>query len=314
VTLVAILLGALVVSGVLQAARWMAAARRQARRGEGSRPTMFEVLIGAGTNFFDTLGIGSFATTTTLYRLLHLVPDELIPGTMIVGHALPVVTQALFFISVVDVDPWQMTLLIAVCVAGGWVGAGIVARLSRRAVQTGMGCALLVAATSMLLGLLGLFPAGGAALVFTPGAFVIAVAVNFVLGALVTLGIGNYAPSLITFSLLGMDPRAAFPIMAGSGAFVATIAGVRFISTGRFQHRAALGLTLGGIPAVIVAAWLVQSLPLAAVQWLVVVVVIYAAVTLLKAAIHGGRTTDTKGTKGSTGTKSHQGNEVMTAK
>jgi uncharacterized membrane protein YfcA len=303
VTLVAILLGALVASGVLLAVRWRAAARRQPRGETGSTPTLVELLIGAGTNFFDTLGIGSFATTTTAYRLLHLVPDELIPGTMIVGHALPVVTQALFFISVVDVDPWQMALLIVSCVAGGWLGAGIVAALSRRAVQVGMGCALLVAATSMLLGLLGLFPAGGSALVFTPRAYAIALVVNFVLGALVTLGIGNYAPSLVAFSLLGMDPRAAFPIMAGSGAFVATVAGVRFITAGRFHHRAALGLTLGGIPAVIIAAWLVRSLPLAAVQWLVVMVVVYASITLLRAGIRGDATRHTKDTKGTKGTK-----------
>ena len=287
-TLVAILLGALVASGLLLASRWMAAAPRDARRdGGGSAPTLAGVVIGALTNFFDTLGIGSFATTTTIYRLFRLVPDELIPGTMIVGHALPVVTQALFFISVVNVDPWQMTLLIVSCVAGGWLGAGIVAALSRRAVQLGMGCALLVAAASMLLGLLGLFPAGGSALVFTPRAFLLALAVNFVLGALVTLGIGNYAPSLVLFSLLGMDPRAAFPIMAGSGAFVATIAGVRFVSAGRFDRRAALGLAAGGIPAVIIAAWLVQSLPLAAVQWLVVMVVVYASLGLLRSGIRG---------------------------
>src|SRR5262245_24037895 len=115
VALVVILLGALVASALLLAFRWTAAARREAQRDRdrgGSAPTMFQLLVGAVTNFFDTLGIGSFATTTTIYRLFSLVPDELIPGTMIVGHALPVVTQALFFISVVDVDPWQMTLLI----------------------------------------------------------------------------------------------------------------------------------------------------------------------------------------------------------
>ena len=288
--LVTILLGALLATGLFQARRWRSAARRQPPGASGSTPTIVEVLVGAGTNFFDTLGIGSFATTTTVYRLFRLVPDELIPGTMIVGHALPVVTQALFFISVVDVDPWQMTLLIVSCVAGGWLGAGIVAALSRRAIQLGMGCALLVAAVSMLLGLLGLFPAGGSALVFAPRAYAIAVAVNFVLGALVTLGIGNYAPSLVTFSLLGMDPRAAFPIMAGSGAFVATIAGVRFIGAGRFNHRAALGLTVGGIPAVIIAAWLVQSLPLAAVQWLVLMVVMFTSMTLLRAGVRGTET------------------------
>jgi uncharacterized membrane protein YfcA len=176
-------------------------------------------------------------------------------------------------------------MLVTACVAGGWLGAGVVASLSRRAVQVGMGCALVAASLFMLLGLLGLFPAGGDALVFTPRAFALALAINFALGALITLGVGNYAPSLILFSLLGMDPRAAFPIMAGSGAFVACIAGVRFVGSGRFQPRTALGLAAGGIPGVFAAAWLVQSLPLDALRWLVLVVVAYTAVTLLRAGL-----------------------------
>jgi uncharacterized membrane protein YfcA len=285
-TLAPILLGTLAASGLVFAVRWTIETRRAAARGVvGAAPTPIDLLIGFVTNFFDTLGIGSFATTTTTFRMARLVPDELIPGTLIVGHALPVVTQALLFISVVDVDPLQMTLLIAVSVIGGWIGAGVVASLSRRAVQLGMGCALLVAAAFMLLGLVGQFPAGGTALAFPPRSFAVALAVNFVLGALVTLGIGNYAPSLVVFSLLGMDPRAVFPIMAGSGAFVATIAGVRFVAAGRVHWRAALGLTAGGIPGVVVAVWLVESLPLDALRWLVLVVIAYASVTLLSAGI-----------------------------
>jgi uncharacterized membrane protein YfcA len=287
-TLVYVLLGALVVSGLLLAVRWTIETRRAQARGiERAAPTPLDLVIGFATNFFDTLGIGSFATTTTVYRLLRLVPDELIPGTIIAGHALPVLTQALLFISTVSVDPRQLTALIAVCVAGGWIGAGVVASLSRRALQVGMGGALLVAAVFMLLGMLGAFPAGGTALAFTPRAFAVALAVNFVLGALLPLGIGNYAPSLVVFSLLGMDPRAAFPIMMGSGAFVASVAGVRFVGAHRFHWRAALGLTLGGIPGVVVAVWLVRSLPLDALRWMVLLVVLYAAVTLLRAGIRG---------------------------
>jgi uncharacterized membrane protein YfcA len=288
VTVVSILLGVLALSGLVLIVRWTTAHRDLATSAaDGSVRTALGLLIGFVTNLFDTLGIGSFATTTAVFRLLRLVPDELIPGTLNVGHALPVVTQAMFFISVVAVDPWQMTMLIGVCVIGGWLGAGIVSSLSRRAVQLGMGCALLVAAIFMMLGMLGLFPTGGMALALSRQALMLALTVNFVLGALVTLGIGNYAPSLIMFSLLGMDPRAAFPIMMGSGAFVATIAGVRFVNAGRFHWRAALGLTLGGIPGVIVAAWLVQSLPLDALRWLVLVVVVYAAATLLRSGLTG---------------------------
>jgi uncharacterized membrane protein YfcA len=291
-TIVRILLGALLASGLLLVVRWAIETRRIADRGEGGRaPTPLDLLIGFVTNFFDTLGIGSFATTTAAFRLFRLVPDELIPGTIIVGDALPVLMQALLFISIVSVDPWQMTALIVVCVIGGWIGAGVVASLSRRAMQLGMGGALLVAAAFMVLGMLGQFPAGGTALAFTPRAFAVALVVNFVLGALLTLGIGNYAPSLVVFSLLGIDPKAAFPIMMGSGAFVATIAGVRFVGAGRFHWRAALGLTAGGIPGVAMAVWLVKSLPLGALRGLVLVVVAYAAVTLLRAGMRKPITT-----------------------
>jgi hypothetical protein len=142
-TLVRILLGALVACGLVLIVRVAVETRPVTTPGAGgAAPTPLDLVIGFVTNFFDTLGIGSFATTTALYRLFRFVPDELIPGTIIVGDALPVLTQAVLFISVVSVDPFQMTVLIAVCMAGGWIGAGIVASLSRRTVQLGLGGAL----------------------------------------------------------------------------------------------------------------------------------------------------------------------------
>lgn len=286
--LVSVLLAGVVTSGLFLVVRWVIATRRTPRpMAVGSVPSTLELTIGFVTNFFDTLGIGSFATTTATYRLLRVVPDELLPGTLIVGHSLPVVVQALFFISVIGVDPRQMTALIVSCVAGGWLGAGIVTRLSRRKVQLGMGSALLIAAVFMVFGMFGWFPAGGTALELSPWALVLSLVVNFVLGALITLGVGHYAPSLIMFSLLGMDPRAAFPIMMGSGAFVGPIAAARFVGAARFHWRAALGLAAGGIPGVIVAAVLVKSLPLATLRWIVLVVVAYAAFSLLRAGARG---------------------------
>jgi uncharacterized membrane protein YfcA len=283
VTIVQALLATLIGCGVLLIAAWIrATARKPAPHG---LPSVVDAAIGFVTNFFDTLGIGSFATTTAAFRLMRRMPDELIPGTLLVGHALPVIAQALIFITVVKVDPAQMAILIACSVAGGWVGAGVVASISRRAIQFAIGGALSAAAVLMLIGMIDLIPAGGTATTFPPSAFAIAVAVSLVLGALLTIGIGNYAPSLIIFSLLGMDPRAAFPIMMGSGAFVATIAGVRFVSRGRFDRRAAPGLALGGIPGVLIAAWVVQALPLDDLRWLVLIVVTYSAISLLRTAV-----------------------------
>ena len=113
------------------------------------------------TNFFDTLGIGSFAPTTSMFKLNRLVPDEKIPGTLNVGHALPTIAQAFIFIAIVEVDMTTLIGMIAASVAGAWLGAGVVAAWPRRRVQVGMGLALLAAATFFAMTNLGLFPSGG---------------------------------------------------------------------------------------------------------------------------------------------------------
>jgi uncharacterized membrane protein YfcA len=254
---------------------------------DAGAPGLPAVLIGVLTDFLDTLGIGSFAPTTALFRFLRLVPDRLIPGTLNVGHALPSIAQALVFIAIVKVEARTLTLMIVASVVGAWLGAGIVARWSRRRVQLGMGCALLVAAALMLRQLVAGTPGGADAIALHGGRLVLGAAGNFVLGVLMTIGIGLYGPCMILVSLLGMNATAAFPIMMGSCAFLMPIAGVRFMRAGAYAPRAALGLTLGGIPAVLVAAFVVRSLPLGAVRVLVLVVALYTALVMLRAGTRG---------------------------
>ena len=281
------LLVILVALAIVFIAGWRRAAMREAAStGAGkSQPSLIQIVIGFVTDFFDTLGIGSFATTSTAFKMLHVVPDERIVGTMLIGHSIPVVVQAFIFLVAVQVDPVVLASLIAVSVFGSWIGAGIATKLPRGPIQIGIGIGLLAAAFFMLMGQFGAFPSAGTALTLSPGKFAIALVLNFLLGALLMLGIGSYAPSLILFSLLGMDPRAAFPIMMGSGAMMAMAGGLRFMKAGRFDTRAALGLTLGGIPGVLVAGLLVRSLPLSVLRWTVVAVVVYAATIMLRSAI-----------------------------
>jgi len=248
-------------------------------------PSLTEVGIGALTNFFDALGIGSFATTTALFRFLRLVPDRIIPGTLNSGHTLPTVVQAFIYTTLVKVDVLTLVAFIAAAVLGAWLGAGIVASWPKRRVQIGMGVALLVAATLMLMTQLNLFPGGGDALGVHGIKLLIGVSVNFLLGALMSLGIGLYAPCMILISLLGMNPTAAFPIMMGSCAFLMPVGSLRFIRERCYSLRAALGLAIGGIPGVLLAAFIVTSLPIRAVRWLVIVVVIYTALTMLYSAM-----------------------------
>ena len=244
-------------------------------------PTPTGIAIGTVTNFFDTLGIGSFATTTALFRFLRLVPDRIIPGTLNSGHTLPTVVQAFIYTTMVKVDVLTLLAFIGAAVLGAWLGAGIVASWPKRRVQIGMGAALLVAATLMLMTQLNLFPGGGDALGVRGIKLLIGVSVNFMLGALMSLGIGLYAPCMILVSLLGMNPTAAFPIMMGSCAFLMPVGSLRFIRERCYSLRAALGLAIGGIPGVLLAAYIVTSMPIHAVRWLVIVVVVYTALTML---------------------------------
>jgi uncharacterized membrane protein YfcA len=203
---------------------------------------------------------------------------------MNVGHALSTIAQAFIYTTIVPVDPTTLVLMIVAASAGSWLGAGVVVHWPRRRIQIGMGIALLGAAAVMLLTELHLVPGGGATLGLTGTRLAIGLAGNFVLGVLMMLGIGLYAPCMILVSLLGMNPTAAFPIMMGSCAFLMPISSMRFVSTRTYDVKAALGLALGGLPAVLIAAFLVRSLPLGAVHWLVVAVVIYTAMHMLATA------------------------------
>src|SRR5262245_13910596 len=257
---------------------------QQARAKWSGWPTWIQLAIGAVTDFFDTWGIGSFATTTSLYKLSHRVDDRDIPGTLNVGHAIPTFAQAFIFMAVVQVDVSTLILMIGAAVAGAWLGAGFVSRWPRRHIQIGMGVLLIVAAAILVASQTKVIPVGGNALGLTGPRLAIGISVNFMLGALMTLGIGLYAPCMILVALLGMNADTAFPIMMGSCAFLMPAASVRFVRSGRYDLRAALGLTIAGTPAVFMAVWVVKKLPLYWVNWLVVGVVVYTAIAMLRSA------------------------------
>jgi len=277
----AALLGSILLAGLVLAIAWVAAARRAP---DTRWPRWSELLVGFVVAFFDTLGIGSFAPTTAAYKLLRLVPDERIPGTLIVGTAASVILQSLIFITSVAVAPALLAAMIVAAATGAWFGAGVVMHLPRRAIQAGMGAALLIAATVFALMNLGLLPGGGAALDLVGWRFPVAVLASLVLGALMTVGIGMYAPTMILLATFGMHPLAAFPVMMGACALLQPVSGVRFVRGGWLAWGPALGLAIGGVPAVLLAAFVVKSLPLETLRWGVVVVVLYAAFAMLRSA------------------------------
>jgi uncharacterized membrane protein YfcA len=256
------------------------------RRHLTDRPTPADGAIGFVTNFLDTLGIGSYAQITALFKLRGRPDDELIPGTLNVGSTIPTFLSTLWFVSTVNVDPVLLACMVASAGAGAWLGAGVVSRMPRRAIQLFMGTALLIAACFFIRSNLGIAGPAGAAMDLGGWRFVVAVAVNFVLGALMCVGIGNYAPSMVLLAFLGMHPIAAYPIMMASDGVLIPVASLGFLKSGRFAHGPAVGLILGGAVGTVCALPLVDAISshLSLMRWFVTVVIIYAAVSMLRSA------------------------------
>lgn len=254
-------------------------------------PKVEAILVGGIVNFFDTLGIGSFAPTTAWLKFRGFVPDRLMPPTMLVGLTPPSMVEAIIFLVLLGVlvDPVLLVGCVLALLMGGLLGAPLVARTRVWVVQLVVAAALLLAAAAYTMTNLHLFPGGGTATGLPLPLMIAAICANFAFGILLNFGVGNYAPSLVMFSLMGMDPRLCFPIMAAGAALTGAGASIRHIMIGEIDLRISLGLAIGGIPAVLVAALLVKSMPLETLRWLVIVVVLYAAAVMIRAALTGRR-------------------------
>ncbi len=274
------LLAALVLINLAFLVGWIGARRTHPLR---DKPTVGDVAIGFVTDFFDALGIGSFAPTTALFKLRGRPADELIPGTLNVGHNASAFVETAVFVTSVAVDPVLLTAMVASATLGAWIGAGTVSRLPRRSIQLWMGAALLTAAAFFVIANLGGLP-GGEAMSLSGWKFGFAVAVNFILGALMSVGIGAYAPCMVLLYMLGLHPLGAYPIMMGTCGLVQPAASLRFFKTARFAWGPSLGLTMGGVVGGLIAIFIVKQLPLKALRWLVMIVVAYAAMSMLRSA------------------------------
>ncbi len=240
--------------------------------------------VGFVTNFFDTLGIGSYAPTTALFKHFRLTADRTIPGTLNASCALPASFQAMIFMTVIKVEPLTLVAMLVSATAGSVLGAGFVSKLDERRVRIGLGGALCIVALVMLAGQVQIMPRGGTAIGLGPGKLVFATGINFLLGALMTIGVGLYAPCMALVYALGMSPIAAFPIMMSSCAFLQCAASVKFVKEGAYDPKAALAVALFGSVGVFIAAYIVKSLPLSILKWLVIFVILFTAAMMFKAA------------------------------
>ena len=241
-------------------------------------------IIGFVVNFFDVLGIGAFAPQTAMLKFTRQTEDRVLPGTLNVANTIPVLIQALIFIRIVEVEPVTLLTMLLSAAAGAILGAGIVSKLAVKKIQLAMGSALLITAFFMLAGQMSWIQGQGEAIGLAGWKLALACVVNFILGALMTVGIGLYAPCMALVYALGMSPLVAFPIMMGSCAFLMPPASSKFIKEGAYNRKAAVSMAIPGAIAVLIAAFVVKSLSLDILRWVVIVVIVYTSVVMFRSA------------------------------
>lgn len=248
-------------------------------------------ITGFVANFLDTLGIGSFAPSSAAFKLTKSVDDVLVPGTLNVGDTVPVCVEAFFFFGFVEMDVLTLVLMIVASVAGSILMAGIVSKFDRKKVRYALFVGLFLLASVVLMRNLGVGPFGtqGTALGLTGVKLVVAVVGNFIFGALMSIGVGLYAPCMAMVLALGMDAGCAFPAMMGSCAYLMAFGnGPKFIQEGRYDMVACWTQAIFGAIGVYVAYAFVKSLPLDVLTKVIVVVVYITAFLYLRDAIKKG--------------------------
>lgn len=234
-------------------------------------------IMGFVLNLLDTLGIGSNATQMAFFKFTKLSPDEELPGNGNVVFAIPVAVEFILFLDIVEVDHVTLVGMLVSAVAGAVLGAKVVCRMPlnvlRKALAVTLACvAVILIARSQGVGPFG---AAGSASALTGGKLVLGIAGNFILGALMTCGVGLYAPCMALCALLGMNIAVAFPIMMGSCALLMPPASIEFIRKGKYNRPAAQVASITGILGVLVAYYIVKSMPTKVLTWIVAFVLIY---------------------------------------
>lgn len=255
-------------------------------KNDSEKGTNFIVMsvIGFVINFFDVFGIGSFATGTALMKAFKQTDDRLIPGTLNVCFCIPVAIESFLFINGVEVEPVTLASMIVAAVVGAYLGAGVVSKLPTKVIRLLMGTALIVIGIVIVIQMMGLIPSSGVATGLSGIKLVIGIAANFILGALMTAGVGMYAPCLALVCLLGINPMIAFPIMMGSSAYLMPVASLKFIKEGAYNRKASLAIAIFGIFGVFIGYRFIKMLNLNALKFIIIIVMAYSAVSLFYSA------------------------------
>lgn len=257
----------------------------------GKKHAIITAIIGFVANFLDTLGIGSFAPSSAAFKMTKSVDDVLVPGTLNVGDTVPVCVEAFLFFGFVEMDVLTLVLMLVASVLGSALMANVVSKFDRKKVRYALFVGLFLLATSVLMKVMNWGPFGtvGTAMSLRGIKLVIAVVGNFVFGALMSIGVGLYAPCMAMVLALGMDAGCAFPAMMGSCAYLMAFGnGPKFIAKGRYDMFASWMQAIFGACGVFVAYLFVESLSLNTLTKVIVVIVYFTAFLYLHNAIKKG--------------------------
>lgn len=252
---------------------------------EGKKYAVYNTLVGIAANFLDVFGIGSYATTSAGFKLGKSVRDGDIPGTLTVGDTFPICIEAFLFAKLAGVDSITLGVLIAAAVIGAYLGSKLITKLNIQGVRLMMGVGMLILGIIMALRVVGVGPFGAAGdgLGLKGGALVIAAVVQFILGVLMNIGVGLYAPCMALCCGLGMSVTATLPIIMGSSALLMAFGnGPQFIRAGKFDMVAVLTQMAGGAVGVLIAYFFVKSLDVKILSMIVTVVVLVTAMLFFR--------------------------------
>jgi uncharacterized membrane protein YfcA len=246
-------------------------------------------LIGGIAYFLDTLGIGSYAISTALLRLFKQIQYKNLPGTLNVTSVLPVFLEAFIFISIIDIDCITITCMVIATCIGSWMGVYFVRNMLEQHICLIMSIALLITAGILILKQFHIIPTDYIGTIGLTGSkLIIAILASVFIGILISAGIGSYAPFLALALMLGLNVRAAFPIMMSSNALASCFASIKFISIGTYDRKASLSMTIVALFGVFMASYIVKTIPLNALTWIAIVVISYTSISLFINVIKSG--------------------------
>ncbi len=278
---IALLIAIVVVNGIYAFRLTMDLIKKRKETAAEAGSPVFLAIWGSIVFFLSTFGISDFALSTVMYRARKLVDDKKLPGTLNTQCAIPVAVMALAYISAVSVDPLTLFLCIVAQMAGAYLGPRLVVKLPSKFIRLFMGSGLLIATAFILANKFNLIASGGTSTSLTGAKLITALILLFIYGALNNVGIGSYAPTMATIYALGMNPAVAFPIMMGACTFSVPMGAMEFVRFGSYGRKITFFSSIFGIIGVLIAVFIVKSLNLSALQWIVAAVIFYAGISML---------------------------------